>query len=76
MHCCNNRACHAACCVAWAVMHTILKVAEGAVAKVKQHANSVALLVAACPIVVFLAVAVEASIVEASMNQPSVYSLP
>jgi hypothetical protein len=33
------------------VLHTILKEAEGAVAKVKQHANSVALLEAACPIV-------------------------
>jgi hypothetical protein len=62
--------CCTACYVAWAVLRAILEEAQGAVAKVKQHANTGALLVAACLIVVFLAVAVQGSIV--SRYEPAI----
>jgi hypothetical protein len=52
------------------VLHTILKEAKRAATKVNQHANSVALLVAACRIVVLLAVAPEGS--TPSMNEPAI----
>jgi hypothetical protein len=44
------------------VLRAILEEPKGAVAKVKQHACTTALLVAACHIAVFLAVAPEGSI--------------
>jgi hypothetical protein len=43
------------------VLHAIPEKPKGAVAKVQQHAHAIALLEVACPIVVFLAIAVEAS---------------
>jgi hypothetical protein len=51
-------------------MRAILKEAKGAVAKVEQHANTIALLEAACPIVFFLAVAPEGSI--KSIHEPAI----
>jgi hypothetical protein len=65
----------AVCCVAWAILHTILKETKRAVAKVKQHTNSIALLVvliAACLIIVMLAVDTQGFPIPACMNQPLV----
>jgi hypothetical protein len=43
------------------VLRAILAEPKEAVAKAQQHAHAIALLEVACPIVVFLAIAVEAS---------------
>jgi hypothetical protein len=70
LHRSDYRAFHAASCVAWAVLRAIPEEAKGAVAKVEQHTNTVALLVGACLIVVVLAVAAEGSI--ESMHEPAI----
>ena len=65
LHCCHHWCRHAACSVAWAVLHAILEETKGAIVKVQQHAHTIALLVFACRIVVPLAVAEEGSIISA-----------
>jgi hypothetical protein len=56
------------------VLRAIPEEAKGVVDKVQKHANTIALLEAACLIAVFITVAPEARY-SASMNQPSVQSL-
>jgi hypothetical protein len=52
------------------VLRAIAEEPEGAVAKVQEHAYTIALLVVACPIVVLLAVAPEGS--KASIHEPAI----
>jgi hypothetical protein len=54
--------------------YAVLEEAEGAVAKVEQHAHTIALLVAACFIGARLAVAIEATVV--SVHEPGVGAFP
>jgi hypothetical protein len=70
LHCCNYRACHAVCCVTRAVLRAIPEEAKGGAAKAQQHANTIALLEAACRIVLMLAVAPEGS--SPSIHEPAI----
>jgi hypothetical protein len=56
------------------VLRAIPEEPKGAVAKVQEHAHTIALLEAACLVVVFLAVAPEVPM-QTNMNQPSVLPL-
>jgi hypothetical protein len=54
--------------------YTVLEEAERAVVEIKQHTHTIALLVAACFIVVLLAVAVEGTVV--SVDEPAIRTFP
>jgi hypothetical protein len=52
------------------MLRAIPEEANGAATKVQEHANTIALLVAACRVVVLLAVAAEGS--KGSMHEPAI----